>query len=314
VGSCPDERPFPQHPLLPPTPAPEFGALSLREAMAAQPSPEMVARLQAEVIAENGGESRVDANFELDESCCSRYLRARGLDHAKAKKMLQATITWRKDFGVERLVEDHFETLEHECATGKFFISPFLDNDGRPIVVMRNRLENSKSHEGNVLNLVYQLERASAATRAAGVEKWAIIIDMDGYSMSNAPPLKTSRATLSIMQDHYPERMHRCFMLDAPWLFSGMWSALSPFIDPVTRDKICFVSGPMKEGSERAKLLAESFPLSSLEESIGGTAAWTFSAETYLKDDRARYEAAKAAGSKVEAAAESPANAEGIGA
>jgi len=261
----------------------------------AQPSAEQIARLRAEVAEANGGSSSVDANFELDDACCSRYLRARGLDHSKAKTMLLDTIKWRREFGVAKMVEEHFETLAFECSTGKSFISPFFDNDGRPIMVMRNRHENSRSHEGNILNLVYQLERGCAATRAAGVEKWTLIIDFNGYSMSNAPPLKTSRATLSIMQKHYPERLHRCFMLDAPWLFSGAWAALSPFIDPVTSAKICFVNGPMEEGSDRAKLMQESFKLSSLEECVGGSAQWTYSAEEYLREDRARYEAAKGA-------------------
>mmetsp|Transcript_102766 Transcript_102766/g.268253 ORF Transcript_102766/g.268253 Transcript_102766/m.268253 type:complete len:286 (-) Transcript_102766:32-889(-) len=261
----------------------------------AQPSAEQISNLRAEVVKENDGSSSVDANFELDDACCSRYLRARGLDHGKAKTMLLDTIKWRREFGVAKIVEEHFETLAFECCPGKFFISPFFDNGGRPIMVMRIRLENSQSHEGNILNLVYQLERGCGATRAAGVEKWTLIIDFNGYSMTNAPPLKTSRTTLSIMQDHYPERLHRCFMLDAPRLFSGAWAAISPFIDRVTSAKICFISGPMEQGSRRAKLLQESFELSSLEACIGGTAQWTYSAEEYLQDDRARHEAAKGA-------------------
>mmetsp|Transcript_26137 Transcript_26137/g.57575 ORF Transcript_26137/g.57575 Transcript_26137/m.57575 type:complete len:283 (-) Transcript_26137:41-889(-) len=282
--------------------------------MAVQPSAEQIAKLQAEVVEANGGTSSVDANFELDDACCSRYLRARGLDHSKAKSMLLDTIKWRREFGVARVTEDHFETIASESDSGKFFVSPFFDNDGRPVVIMRNRLENSRSHDGNVLNLVYQLERGCTAARAAGVEKWTLIIDFKGYSISNAPPLKTSRATLSIMQDHYPERLHRCFMLDAPWLFSGAWAAISPFIDAVTSAKICFVSGTMEEGSDRAALLQESFKLSSLEECVGGTSKWTYSAEEYLREDRARYELANGARAKEMPGAVKDSAAEAIGA
>lgn len=52
---------------------------------------------------------------------------------------------------------------------------------------------------------------------------------------------------------YYPERLHRCYMINAPWYpplpsplfistsfryFTAIWSLLQPFIDPVTRQKI----------------------------------------------------------------------------
>lgn len=50
-------------------------------------------------------------------------------------------------------------------------------------------------------------------------------------------------ATMSILADHYPERLHKVFLVDAPSVFSVLWTLLSPFIDPVTRAKIHFVRG-----------------------------------------------------------------------
>ena len=35
--------------------------------------------------------------------------------------------------------------------------------------------------------------------------------------------------------------------MDAPWAFSAFFSAISPFIDPVTREKIQFVKGSTAE-------------------------------------------------------------------
>ena len=36
--------------------------------------------------------------------------------------------------------------------------------------------------------------------------------------MKNAPPFKTSKATLAILQDHYPERLYKFLILHAPRL------------------------------------------------------------------------------------------------
>lgn len=249
-------------------------------------------RLQKEVVAEVGGNGDVDANFQVDAACCSRYLRARGQDHEAAKKMLLATIAWRRDFRVAQLVEEHFEVISSEAASGKMFVSPFLDGEGRPIMVMRPRNENSKGgHEGNIKHLVYQLERAVAVTRATeSHDKWTLIIDFGGYSVANAPPLQTTRATLSILQDHYPERLFRAYLVDAPWLFRGVFSAISPFIDPVTRAKLCFVSSG--EGSSDG--ITKQLPSASVERCLGGTADYTYSHQEYMAEDRARWEARQA--------------------
>eukprot|EP00629_Pelagomonadales_sp_RCC1024_P006402 CAMPEP_0119277130 /NCGR_PEP_ID=MMETSP1329-20130426/16632_1 /TAXON_ID=114041 /ORGANISM="Genus nov. species nov., Strain RCC1024" /LENGTH=244 /DNA_ID=CAMNT_0007277589 /DNA_START=225 /DNA_END=956 /DNA_ORIENTATION=- len=225
---------------------------------------EHVAELRAAVAAEV---DPTDAAFPVDDACLRRYLRARDGDVKKAAKMLKATLKWRKEYGTATIVEDKFPVLEAECATGKTYVAPFRDRAGRATVVMRNRNENTKDHDGNVAHLVYQMERAVAAAKETPQETWNLVIDFEGYSLRNAPPMKTSRATLSVMQDHYPERLNKAFLIQAPWIFMGFFRLISPFIDPVTRDKIVFVSG---KPAERAKVMAEHFEMGPVEDAFGG--------------------------------------------
>ncbi len=60
-----------------------------------------------------------------------------------------------------------------------------------------------------------------------------VILDLNNYSSANAPPMRTSRATLDILQNHYPERLSRFIILNAPWLFFAFFKVISPFIDKV---------------------------------------------------------------------------------
>jgi hypothetical protein len=227
-----------------------------------------------------------DSSFPVDDACCKRYLRARNHDLTKATAMLRATLRWRAAYGTATIVRDKFPIIAKEAATGKTYVAPGRDKDGRATIIMRSKHENTNDHDGNVLHLVYQMERAVKACDAE--EKWNIVIDFNGYAKNT--PLKTSKAVLSTMQDHYPERLNKAFLVDAPWLFLGAFKLISPFIDPVTRKKIVFVKG---SAEKRAAVLLEHYELDQLEKAVGGASDYVYDAEAYLADDRAAYEAAR---------------------
>lgn len=208
-----------------------------------------------------------------------RYLRARQWDLAKAEAMLRATLKWRLDFRPHDLT---WRDVEREACTGKLFVSPHPDIDGRPVVVMRPRHENSRDRDGQLRLLVYVLEvgsrRADAAVSAAAAAaasspspsssshlpdgKICILIDFERYGLSNAPPIRTALATLEILQSHYPERLGKSICWRAPALFSVTWRAVGPLVDPVTRQKIAFV--------DDAASVEEHFDPEHVEECCGG--------------------------------------------
>lgn len=246
--------------------------------------------MRDEMVAENGAQSIVDDNFEIDEACCMRFLRVRNMDKAMAKQMLHKTIAWRR-VHVASLAVEHFETIKHEGATGKVFVSPFLDNDGRPILIMRPHLENTSDVDAHVKYLIYQLERAVAATRATGKhETWLTIVDLSGFSLRNSSLTMTLKS-LEIIQDNYPGCLHRFLLLDGPKLFSYTFNAAMPFVGPALKALICFVGGAHDgPGGARAALLTPHLPLSSLQKCLGGAADHTYCAEEYFAEDQRRFE------------------------
>lgn len=149
----------------------------------------------------------------------------------------------------------------------------------RHVLIMRPRNENSKSHEGQIKNLVYMLETISMLADQDGTVQLTILQDFVGYGLSNAPPLKTSRETLSILQNHYPERLHTAQLYHAPSFFSFFWKTISPFVDPVTRTKINFI----EKNQAGADALAKTFDMSKLEADFGGSGSPAFELAEYGK-------------------------------
>lgn len=49
------------------------------------------------------------------------------------------------------------------------------------------------------------------------------LLDFEGYSMHNAPPIRVSIHCNSILANHYPERLGQAVCYHAPTLFSMTW-------------------------------------------------------------------------------------------
>ena len=56
------------------------------------------------------------------------------------------------------------------------------------------------------------------------------------------PSLGTARTVLSILQNHYPERLGLAIIINIPFLVNAFFKLITPFIDPITRAKMKFNS------------------------------------------------------------------------
>jgi hypothetical protein len=188
-------------------------------------------------------------------------------DVGKAVAQIRATLKWRKEFGVDVIVQcftvadteqdtkEHQmmrRILEEENATGKIYARGY-DYEGRALFYMTPARENTNNELNNMRHLVWNLEKAIACTArqsvivrpgCAPLEKINLLIDYEGFKLHNAPPMSTTRYTLEILQKHYPERMKHAYLLHPPLVFRAFWALIKAFVDPVTKEKIVFCSGP----------------------------------------------------------------------
>ena len=68
-----------------------------------------------------------------------------------------------------------------------------------------------------------------------------VIFDLEGFGMKNMDYAFT-KFMINMLQNHFPDSMGVCLILNSPWLFRACWSILKGWIDPASQDKIIFAN------------------------------------------------------------------------
>lgn len=154
--------------------------------------------------------------------------------------------------------------IANELEKQKMFFQG-VDKKGCPITVIlaRRHERHDRNLEEFKRGIVYGLDKA--LSRLSGEqEKFVIISDFTEYTYKNVD-LRGYLAALEILQDHYPERLGKLFMLHVPSIFLAVWKIIYPFIDRNVREKIVFV-----EDKDMMETLLKDIDITQLPIEFGG--------------------------------------------
>lgn len=171
------------------------------------------------VSTEKGAESRPlndEEKLWLTRECLLRYLRASKWGVVDAKKRLEGTLIWRREYGVYDHTVDY---IAPEMETGKMYTLGF-DNIGRPCLYLNPARQNTERSPRQVHALVFMLERVIDMMGPAQ-ETLALLIDFKSATNSTSPSVGQGRQVLSILQMHYPERLGRSLIINSESLPPG---------------------------------------------------------------------------------------------
>ncbi|KAI9007340.1 CRAL-TRIO domain-containing protein [Gaertneriomyces semiglobifer] len=171
-----------------------------------------------------------------DDACLLRYLRATKWKLDESVTRLENTLQWRREYKPDEI---NMAEIEPEAVTGKQFINGF-DREGRPILHLIPRKQNTKTYDRQLRFVVWGLERA-IRVMPPGVESLVLLVDYEKVSVMSSPPASQSKKVLEILGNHYPERLGMGFMINPTWYLWVFFKIIGPFLDPVTREKIHFV-------------------------------------------------------------------------
>lgn len=171
----------------------------------------------------------------LTRECLFRYLRATNWNVSQAETRLKNTLIWRREYGVEKHTKDY---ISIENATGKQIVLGW-DIEGRSCLYMRPSKQNTERSDRQIQHLVFMLER-SIELIPAGQENLTLLINFAETKSGQGATLSQGKQTLNILQNHYPERLGRALITNVPFYIWGFFKLITPFIDPLTREKIKF--------------------------------------------------------------------------
>lgn len=109
-----------------------------------------------------------------------------------------------------------------------------------------------------------------------GQDKICLLIDYSTATQHTQPSFATQRKVLSILQNHYPERLGHAIVVNVPWFLSTFFAAISPFLDPNTRTKISMLRSPDN--------VKDTIPLDMLDADFGGLWRYDFQFDKYWDD------------------------------
>lgn len=228
-------------------------------------------------------ERAIQGKITLDKKLIVRYLEASQWKDPLPEpwkpcgERIVETIEWRCSMPMP--ISDR-SLLQRELATGKFFAKG-LSRNGRPIVYIRIGKENTWDANGNLVGLVYTLERA-ISQMVGDVCETISIIDCSGVGMMNAPSSGFVKLAVEIVGKHYPRRNGQVFIVNVSSIFYMMWNLIAMTLSEVTKKKIQILTSDLNEMRSAIGQLVEE---SVLLKEYGGDNEDQFDPEKYMDED-----------------------------
>lgn len=199
-----------------------------------------------------------------------KFLRARDFKPKDAFIMIKNTIQWRKDFGIEELVdEDLGDDLD------KVVFMHGHDKDGHPVCYnVYGEFQNKELYQKTFSDeekrmefLRWRIQFLERSIRKLDFSPGGVCTIFQVNDLKNSPgPGKrelrlATKQALHILQDNYPEFVAKQVFINVPWWYLAFYTMISPFMTQRTKSKFIF-AGPSKSAEALFKyILPEQVPI-----------------------------------------------------
>nr|CAH0109544.1 unnamed protein product [Daphnia galeata] len=201
---------------------------------------------------------------ESDDVYLLRWLVARDFDLAKAEKMIRNSMEWRRKYKVDTVLQDY---KSPEVLT-KYFASGYTG------ILLSAKKRDYLMHVIEVVEKTFLTVRNNPKKfkkSSDSIAQSTVIFDMAGFSMRHVtfkPALDTAIQLVQLYEGNYPELLRRVYVINAPKIFSVLYSMLKPFMHEKTKNKIQIFGHDSKQWRTA---IQEDFDPEELPACYGGT-------------------------------------------
>ncbi|KAJ6697526.1 hypothetical protein OIU85_003854 [Salix viminalis] len=194
-----------------------------------------------------------------------KFLRARDFKVKDAFTMLKNTIRWRKEVGIDELLEQDLGCDD----LGKAVFMHGLDKDGHPVCYnVFGEFQNKELYKNSFSNeekrqrfLRWRIQFLERSIRKLDFSPGGVSTIVQVNDLKNSPgPAKkelrqATRQALQLLQDNYPEFLAKQIFINVPWWYLTVNRMISPFLTQRTRSKFVF-AGPSKSAETLTRYIA----------------------------------------------------------
>lgn len=173
---------------------------------------------------------------------------------------MKENLIWRKNTLPIRRSE-----IETALARGIIYVHG-RDRCMRPVIILQLSNAAKCPHELILRCVFFTLEVVIHKLMIPGrIEQWRVIVDLNGTNLL-ALQVTLIKQIAHALTVNYRGRLSQMFIINAPYIISGLWSLVKTVLPEVTQEKIHISSG------KNSKKLLDTIEVSQLEMKFGGGA------------------------------------------
>lgn len=171
-----------------------------------------------------------------------QFLRARHHNANEALLMIKSALQWRNRIKIEQFLINSRTNLVKDTACFPMHIISHPNSCKQPVVYGLIRLlDKKKADRESFQNALLSFLESAYFGDTYILDEMVVFLDFRDWSIRRNAPYRLVKDGIQTLQDFYPERLGRVFLVNYPTSIRAAYTAVSPIIDAGAKEKIVWI-------------------------------------------------------------------------